>query len=140
MFHKDFKLTDSELWEIAAKFPPDVIALCSKYPIDILNASDSFDNPPLQHNYIPKLIEIYYEQTLSPQVFIMDGILEDYHLLLSERQKDYNSISVMIDHDWAYIEVEGKILLNRLGGVILPDVIIEPAKLISSVLSRQIHD
>ncbi|WP_237088475.1 hypothetical protein [Nostoc sp. PCC 7120 = FACHB-418] len=46
---------------------------------------------------------------------------------------------MQIDDQWAYIQIEGQEILNRLGGVILPDVVIEPTALLNSVLQVENH-
>ena len=130
---EDYKLSDIELQEIATKMPPDIVALSNKYPIEVLNAAEFLETPPLPDNYTPKIVEIYYANTESPGVFIKEGKLENY--VIREPDKDRNLIAVMLDYEWTYIQIEGKVILNRLGGVILPDVLIDPKTLIHSDLA-----
>ncbi len=49
------------------------------------------------------------------------------------------SVAVQIDDQWAYIQIEGREILNRLGGVVLPDVIVKPSLLLNSVFKGQNH-
>jgi hypothetical protein len=119
--------------EQLAKLPPEIAALASYYPTDIMNAAEFWHEPPFPENYIPSLIEVYYGDTASSDIFILNGELRDYQI--RNFDKSTPSIAVQIDDQWAYIQVEGKEILNRLGGVILPDVIVEPSILFSS-LSR----
>ncbi|RUR72657.1 hypothetical protein DSM107007_56710 [Nostoc sp. PCC 7120 = FACHB-418] len=70
-------------------------------------------------------------------MFIVNGELEDYRL--DDLDLNTKSIAVQIDDQWAYIQIEGQEILNRLGGVILPDVVIEPTALLNSVLQVENH-
>jgi hypothetical protein len=125
-----FQLSDYELEKIA-KLPPEIAALAKNYPSDIFNAAEFWNEPPFPDNYIPELVEIYYGDTDSPDVFIMNGKLEDYRV--HNIDDNAQSIAVQIDDQWAYIQIEGKEILNRLGGVVLPDVIVDPSMLLNSV-------
>ncbi|MBD2531904.1 hypothetical protein H6G97_20875 [Nostoc flagelliforme FACHB-838] len=123
--------------EQLAKLPSEIAALANKYRVDIVNAGEFWDQPPFPDNYIPELVEIYYGYTDSPDVFIRNGVLEDYRV----RNLDDNtpSVAVQIDDQWAYIQIEGREILNRLGGVVLPDVIVKPSLLLNSVFKGQNH-
>ncbi|BAY14082.1 hypothetical protein [Calothrix sp. NIES-2098] len=122
---------------LLAKLPLDVAALAEKYRIDIINAAEFWDEPPFPDNYVPEMIEIYYGNTISPHVFILNGQLEDYKL--DDLDINRKSIAVQIDDQWAYIQVEGQEILNRLGGVVLPDAVIEPSALLNSILKAENH-
>jgi len=130
------KFSDYEL-SLLAKLPLDIAALANEHRIDIMNAAECWDEPPFPYNYIPEMIEIYYGNTPSPHVFIVNGELEDYRL--DDLDLNTKSIAVQIDDQWAYIQIEGQEILNRLGGVILPDVVIEPTALLNSVLQVENH-
>ncbi len=137
MIHEQRQLTFAELGKITAKFPQEIVNICDKYSIAVLNALEFLETPPLPNGYIPSVIEIYYADTFGPQVFILDGKLQEY-VSIEEIQKDHNSISVLIDYDWAYIQIENRVILDRLGGVIMPEVLVNPEILIYSVLSEGI--
>lgn len=120
---------------LLSKLPLDVVALAGKYRTDILNAGEFFDEPPFEDGYVPELIEIYYGDAESSHVFVKDGILQEYNLI--DLDSNSKSISVQIDSQWAYIEIEGQVILDRLGGVKLPEVIVNPAALTKSALQVQ---
>lgn len=46
----------------------------------------------------------------------------------------------MIDGEFAYIEVEGRQVLNKLGGIVLPEVAINPELLIQSIIKGENND
>lgn len=138
MSWKDFPLSDYER-QIISKLPPDIAALADKYPSDIFNAAEYYECPPFPDGYIPHSIEIYYQEDAdNSNVFIVDGILKDYKIDNLDEKSQF--IGVQIDDEWGYIQIEGKEILNRLGSVILPDVILQPTVLINSVLKGENHD
>lgn len=128
-----FHLSEYELKQIA-ELPPDIAALAEKYPSDIANVAEYWNEPPFPENYLPKTIEIYYGDTDSPSIFIMDGKLEDYETRL---QENTSTIGVFIDAQCAYIQIDNREIFNRLGGVILPDIVVDPSKLIQSLLTGE---
>ncbi|GAX39001.1 hypothetical protein [Nodularia sp. NIES-3585] len=117
-----------------AKLPPAIAALAEKYPSDILNAAEVWDEPPFPENHIPEIIEIYYGETEVSDVLIINGEIKDFRV----RDVDDNTpISVLIDDQHTYLQIEGKEIMNRLGGVILPELFIDPTTLIKSVLGEK---
>lgn len=125
------KFSPDEL-ENLAKLPPEIAALADKYPVEIVNAAEFWNDPLFPDNYIPHLVEIYYGNTDGPDVFVMDGELISFHMRHLEAVTPI--IAVQIDDQWAYIQIKGQEILNRLGGVVFPDVIINPTTFLHSVL------
>jgi hypothetical protein len=125
------KLSDYEL-QLLSKLPLDIAALVNSYRTDILNAAEFWDEPSFPEGYQPKLIEIYYGDSESPHIFIQDGKLKDYNV--SNLPDNAKSISVLIDDQWSYIQIEGNEILNRLGGVVLPDVLVNASSLMNSLV------
>jgi hypothetical protein len=123
-------------WQLLTKLPLDVAALVDNYHTDIINAAEFWNEPPFAENYIPEFIEIYYGDAESPHIFIVNGELKDYDVNLLDNTK---SISVLVDDQWAYIQIEGQVILNRLGGVVLPDVLVSPSTLINSLVGVTNH-
>ena len=50
--------------------------------------------------------------------------------------KHQNKFKSIIDDEWAYIQVGGKVLLDRLGEVILPDILLEQKALLEFSLAN----
>ncbi|MBD2651184.1 hypothetical protein [Nostoc foliaceum] len=121
-----------------AKLPPDIAALADKYPSEILNTADSWDNLPFDANYFPECLEVYSGDADDANIFVLNGVLKDY--VPSYAEKNTSSITVMIDGEFAYIEVEGRQVLNKLGGIVLPEVAINPELLIQSILKGENND
>ncbi|MFN6572021.1 hypothetical protein [Dendronalium sp. ChiSLP03b] len=133
MSWKDFPLSDYQL-QVISKLPLEIAALADKYPSDIFNAAEYCDRPPFPDGYIPHFIEIYYrEDADNSDVLIIDGVIKDYKISDEAHTKD-QFIGMQIDDEWAYIQIEGRVILNRLGGLILPNVLADSATLINSVM------
>lgn len=129
-------LSEYEL-QLLTKLPLDIVALVNNYRTDVINAAEFWNEPPFPENHIPEFIEIYYGDAESPHIFIMNGEIKDYKV--SNLPDNTKSISVLIDDQWAYIQIEGKEILNRLGGVVLPDVLVSPSTLINSLVGVTNH-
>ncbi|MBC1300112.1 hypothetical protein GNF11_35575, partial [Nostoc sp. UCD122] len=104
----------------------------------ILNTADSWDNLPFDANYLPECLEVYSSDADDANIFVLNGVLKDY--VPSRAEKNTSSITVMIDGEFAYIEVEGRQVLNKLGGIVLPEVAINPELLIQSILKGENND
>ncbi|WP_414541659.1 hypothetical protein [Nostoc sp. CCY0012] len=121
-----------------AKLPSDIATFANKYFIqyfnEFVNTIDSWHDEPLPDGYIPHSFEIYYGTSHSPHIHIVDGVLEEY--TLPELEKNSPSVTLIIDSNFVYIEVEGKEILNKIGGAILPKIITNPSLLLSSLTNR----
>jgi hypothetical protein len=124
-------LSEYEL-QLLSKLPLDIASLVNNYRTDIINAAEFWDEPPFSDNHVPEFIEIYYGDAESPHIFIVNGELQDYNV--ANLPDNTKSISVLIDDQWAYIQIEATVIINRLGGVVLPDVLVSPSSLINSLV------
>ncbi|MBD2440554.1 hypothetical protein [Nostoc sp. FACHB-110] len=127
----DYPLNQRD-WEVISKLPPEIASLAERYPSEILNTADSWDEEPFPNGYIPESIEIYCGD--EEVVFIIDGLLDFYQPINIGRNS--TTLTVMIDSNFAYIEIEGKEILNKLGGVILPDVITSPEAMMTEIIGE----
>ncbi len=127
------EFSEYELEQIS-KLPMDIALLANKYKIDIVNAGESWGEPPFPDGYIPESIEIYYGEKNEPSIFILNGKLCTYDI--SGFDEKTQNLAVLIDGKWGYIQVEGKVLIDRLNRTILPEVIVEPSSFIQSILNR----
>ncbi len=129
--------SQKELRQIS-QLPKDIAALANEHKIDVLNAAEFWGEPDFPDGYIPESIEIYYGDKNEPSIFILHSKLYTYDI--SEIDNASKKISVLIDSQWAYIKVMNKILLNRLGGVILPQLMVDPSLLIESILKTYLKE
>jgi hypothetical protein len=127
-----YKLSPVQL-ELIAQLPEEVAAMAATYPVDIYNAAEYWNEPDFPAGYQPVLIEIYYDDEVDgPDIFFLNGELLTFRL--REPGIKPTSIAVEIDDQWAYIQLEGQIILDRIGGVILPDILINPGAAVSEFI------
>ena len=107
-----------ELQQIAL-LPLDIQALKDKYPVDIANVAEYYFEPPLELGYKPTVVEFFYDDASEPEMMILDGKLD----CLEPRKPNpnYPLTAMMVDGHWVYMEIEGRVLLDRRGGMIMPE-------------------
>lgn len=90
------------------------------YPSALTNAQDGAKHPPLSEQYQAHEIEFFVGATPSDSIcHFKGGELIDFNLNNAGIEPVYQ---VLIDHVWAYVEADGQVLLDRLGGFVLPQI------------------
>ncbi len=130
-----YKLEPAQIAEINTKLPPQFAALKDKYPLTISNVADFWESRPYPKDYLPQLIDIYYddEETLQSAISIKNGKL--VYVELEDPVTDPALIYLTIEDEPAYVQIEGRVIFNRLGGAVLPDVVTDPESLLRSILN-----
>ncbi len=127
-------LSERELAQIRKRLPVEIQALKEKYPQCVYNVSEAWGASPFPHGYIPESIDIYYsDNATTPDIAFLDGKLRKFK---TTPPKDKDVIKVSIDDEWAYIQAGGKVLLDRLGEVILPDILLDQKALLEFSLAN----
>lgn len=138
MSSRDFyPLNDYDRQEIA-KLPPDIAALADKYPCEIVNVVDGWDDEPFPLNYVPQYVEIYSDAGAKASLCILNGVLTDY--TPANPEINTSTVQVIIDGKFAYVEIEGRVIINHLGGAILPEIAVNPSELLQVLLKESNHD
>lgn len=115
-----YYLSDFQLQEIS-KLPPELAALKDQYPVAISLVAEYYDAPPFPQGYEPKLIEIYFdEQADGPGILYRKekGFSFDFDFY----KPSSSAFFMDIDHQAAYVRLGSLVLLNRVEGVVLPDI------------------
>lgn len=132
----DFEFSQWELEQLK-RLPGKHQQFADRYPESIRNVLDRLDSPPLPEGYQPKWIDFYYfDGADEPHISFVKGELK--YIDLPENIASSRLIHVEIDGNAAYIEIEGEIVLNRLGGIKLPEPKITDQALINT-LKRQLE-
>ena len=127
------QFSEYELEQIS-KLPTDIALLAHKYKIDIVNAGEVWGEPAFPAGYNPESIEIFYGSENEASISTLNGKVDKYNV--SKVDGNSRSLAVMFDGQWGYIQVENKVIIDRLGGVVFPEVIVEPSLLIQSIVSK----
>ncbi|NDJ26135.1 hypothetical protein GS682_32090 [Nostoc sp. B(2019)] len=125
--------------QLIDRLPSHIAALIDKYFFEIMNVADSWENPCLPDNYVANEIELYTSEDLeNPIISISNGVLERY--AFPKEGNNCSTSTLMFDGEFVYIEVEGKEVLNKMGNVPFPEMIINPVSLINSLFAGQGND
>lgn len=112
-----YQLSEEQLQKIT-KLPEWMQELKDLYPVTISNVAEDYELPPLPAEYCPYAIENYDgEDAEDSYLFVLDR--KPYSINL-EAIKNTNILRVMVDGSWAYIQINERVLLDRLGGILLP--------------------
>ncbi len=127
-------LTKQELEVIRKRLPPKIQAYKDKYPQAVYSVAEAWGLEPYPHGYVPESISIYYaDDPRGADILFLNGELLSFRLTAP---KDKDVIKVSIDDEWAYIQVGREVLLDRLGEVILPDILLEQKTLLEFSLAN----
>lgn len=127
-------LSERDLAQIRERLPKDLQAYKDKYPQCVYNVSEAWGASPFPHGYVPESVDIYYaDDPTGADISFLEGKLIAFKL---HTPKDKDVIKLSIDDEWAYIQAGGKVLLDRLGEVILPDVLLEQKALLQFTLAN----
>lgn len=116
-----YPLTDVQHRDIKRKLPPEIALLKDDHPVAIALVADYCDAPPFPTGYQPKLIEIYFDELADgPGILYRQdrGLTFDFDFY-----KPNSPVFLMdVDHQVAYVRLGSLVLLNRIDGIVLPDV------------------
>ncbi|WP_373524758.1 hypothetical protein [Nostoc sp.] len=128
-----YPLTDYDKKQIA-KLPADIAALAQKYPCEIVNVVEAWDDKPFPSDYIPQYIETYIDAGDEPSLRVLEGSLTDY--IPAKSLDDIKTIQVIIDGKFAYIEIESRVIIDHIGGVVFPAIATNPVELMQ-ILTKE---
>ena len=92
----------------------------TQYPNATLNAEEYINTPPLPTGYQAKEIEVYLGDVCEDSTYhYRNGKWFDINL---ENTTDESVIQILIDNQWAFIQAGNEVLLDRMGGIELPEI------------------
>ena len=133
-----YPLNQYQIDLINKKLPAEFAALKYRYPVSIYNAASHWDKQKFHLGYVPKRIAIYYDESSDgPSVSWWRG--EPMRVQTEEIPIKPDVIQVDVDYIWTYIQVQGKVILDRTQGIEFPPELTQPElmlrKLIHSISS-----
>lgn len=121
-----------------AQIPLEFQQLKEKHPVAVLRLAEGWGTDPLPTGYEPKAVAIYYDGSEDEDWLFVNGTPKRINWQNSPTEP--SSIVLEIDALPRYVEIEGKVVLNTLGGVILPDAVFDvsvQAELLLAMLQQQ---
>lgn len=133
----EHKLTQRQLEDIK-ELPLEFQLLAQKYPNSIASAALDWSEPPLSESEPITEISVYYtDDGEEPDIFINhQGELEDF---ITNIPHSNDVLCISVSGRWAYIELEGKVILDRIKNFQLPLVKVNPKVLEPLLLLKSIN-
>lgn len=128
------KKLDPKQIEDIKKLPQEFQSLAQKYPNSIASAALDWDKPNLSQSDPITEISVYYtDDGEQPDMFINHrNELQDFITDIPS----HDVVCICVSGYWAYIEIEGKIILDRLGNFQLPPIVVNQKVLEPLLLSE----
>ncbi|WP_341531990.1 hypothetical protein WKK05_40590 (plasmid) [Nostoc sp. UHCC 0302] len=137
MSDNSYRISETDRKRIL-RLPPDIAALANRYPSEIVNVSDSWDNKPFPEGYVPQSIEVYTAEIENAVISIWDNVLLGY--IPYQTESNPSSLTLILDADFAYIEIEGREILNHIGGAVIPEINTDISGLLQSIILGKNND
>jgi hypothetical protein len=106
------------------------------YPVCLEQMAQAYRKPNLPAGYVPDEILIYYTESEddNPDVIIEKGELK--FVRVRDEDEIENVTIVVIDDHCAYGQIHGQVILNRLGGAVLPNVLVDHKLMLNTILEN----
>ncbi|MBW4426934.1 MAG: hypothetical protein RMY64_15085 [Nostoc sp. DedQUE08] len=137
MADNSYRISETDRKRIL-RLPSDIAALADRYPSELVNISDSWDEKPFPEGYIPRTIEVYTAEIEDAVISITDNVLVGY--IPCPTEANPSSVTVVVDGDFAYIEIEGREIINHIGGAILPKINTNITELLQTIITGKNDD
>ena len=137
---------------LIARLPEWIQELQDDYPNTVKNTAFDWDKPPIPERFLVEEIEIYYSDSASgPDISIYDGTLDSFNP--REPEDSPFVIQVYIGGEvkpegtpwsgFAYIQVEGCVLLDKIGVPLdgrglIPEVLLSPDVFLQTVINNKL--
>lgn len=112
--------------------PPAIMRYYERYPCTVRQIGSIWGEPDFPKGYVPEDIDIYYGDYSSrgASICIADGRITHVNL---EANWQSPVVKALVEDELVYVEIAGRVLLDRLNGMKLPAVVTNPAELLQIV-------
>jgi hypothetical protein len=111
-------------WAMVADLPEWAQAYAEKWPVPTCQAAMYWSEPPAGAIVVQN-IEVYLNGLADASLVMTDGEV-DYGDLV-EFSKTHQAIAIEFDSVVRYVEIGGRMLLNTVGNLVLPDCLVNPS-------------
>ena len=89
--------------------------------LDSINSAEEYRNvPPFPEGYKPKEIEVFFGNSPIDSTYHYRNC--EWFDINLENSGEEPVTQILVDNQWAFIQVEDKVLLDRMGGIKLPEI------------------
>ena len=89
--------------------------------LDSINSAEEYRNvPPFTEGYKPKEIEVFFGNSPIDSTYHYRNC--EWFDINLENSGEEPVTQILVDNQWAFIQVEDKVLLDRMGGIELPEI------------------
>ena len=110
-------------WAMVADLPEWAQAYAEKWPVPTCQAAMYWNEPPAGAIVVQN-IEVYLNGLGDAALVMTDGEVNGGDL--AEFSKPHQAIAIEFDSIVRYVEIEGRLLLNTVGRLVLPDCLASP--------------
>lgn len=129
LLESDQKLVDALPQDIRDR----IDGCCEEFVMQVSIAWDLRDQP-LPEGFIPEMVDVFVDGSEEACLYIYQGKVKFVEKeFFGDRDKGH--FVIMINEEARYVELNGELVANSLGGCILPDVITSPAAQLSCLSS-----
>jgi hypothetical protein len=135
-------------WDLTDALPPEIKAFRDEWPIIAVQVALGKDIPPALEVY-PSWIEVYTNGRNDASLVVRCDWVDDVHvatplIYVPEELVGFKAIVLKLDHRVRYAQILKSVLLDTVGMMVLPDVVIDSvssdkilAEMIELVAQRQ---
>ncbi len=144
---------NEENLRLISRLPQWIQELQDDYPNTVKNTSIYWDKPPIPERFHVEDIEVYYGDTPEgPDICIYNGVLDSFNPTSTPEDNPF-VIKVFISGEvkpegtpwsgFAYIQVEGCVLLDKIGVPLdgrglIPQVLLSPDVFLQTVINNKL--
>ena len=89
--------------------------------LDSINSAEEYRNvPPFPEGFKPKEIEVFFGNSPIDSTYHYRNC--EWFDINLENSGEEPVTQILVDNQWAFIQVEDKVLLDRMGGIELPEI------------------
>ena len=118
-------------WAMVSDLPEWAQAYAERWPVPTCQAA-MYWNETQAGKVEPESIEVYLNGAGDPALAIFRKAVTFGHI--EELAQEPKAIAIEIDNVVRYVEIGGKVLLNTVGAMILPDCLVSPVAQVQMLL------
>ena len=118
------------------QLPDEIKKYHQEYPRTVRDIGSVWGKPAYPDGYQPESRRVYYGDYSSrgSAISVYNGQIDRID---PDANKDSPVTKVLVDGDWAYIEIGGRVFIDRLNGIEFPTAIASPASVVEAIVRQR---